>query len=238
MPVAMTQSDKHLNATDPGTLAGGALPGGALPGEALPVEAESESGPTRRCLVTGTCASPETMMRFVVGPDDQVHPDFDGQLPGRGMWLQSDGDILHRAIAKRAFSRAARKQVGVRDDLSDRVVSGLQKRCLETLSLARRAGQIISGYERVIEALSGEPSRWVAVIEATDATQNATTKMRGPAADRAILRIADGAAMGHVLGRDRCVHACLAGGGLADRLLRDARRLAGFLSARPVQPNM
>jgi len=196
---------------------------------------EEEAGPTRRCIVTNDHDSPEAMIRFVVGPDDAVHPDLEGKLPGRGMWLRADADVLTKAVKKRAFSRAARQQVQVGDDLEQRVVVGLQRRCLDAISLARRAGQIVSGYERVVEALGSEPSRWVAVLEATDATPNATSKMRGPAADRPVLRVADGAMLGGVLGRDRCVHACLSKGGLANRLMRDARRLDGFLSAPSVR---
>jgi len=237
MPMTVTQRDHQDDATAIGVLAGVSVSDGRHHEDGtLEEDLIDESGPTRRCIVTGALGSPELMMRFVVGPDDQVHPDFDGRLPGRGLWLQADGEVLRKAIDKKAFSRAARKQIGVQANLAERVCAGLQKRCLETTSLARRAGQIISGYERVIEALATESGRWVAVLEATDATQNAITKMRGPAADRPVMRFADGAAMGRVLGRDRCVHACIACGGLADRLLRDAGRLAGFLSARPVQP--
>ena len=231
MPMAMPQIDDH-----PDNALAGALIGGAV-SEHDPVVGpfEEETGPTRRCIITGEHGSPEVMVRFVVGPDEAVHPDFDGKLPGRGMWLRADSDALRSAVKKRAFSRAARQQINVGDDLEHRVFVGLQKRCLDAISLARRAGQIVSGYDRVIEALGAEPSRWVAVLEAIDATPNAVSKMRGPAADRPVLRIADGALLGGVLGRDRCVHACVSKGGLATRLMRDARRLDGFLSAPSVR---
>lgn len=190
--------------------------------------ADAETGPVRRCVATGALGAPSEMVRFVTGPDGAVCPDLAAQLPGRGMWLTASADALSSALRKKAFQRAAGAAVRTPDDLAETVIHGLRQRCLDAVSLARRAGHIISGYDRVAEALAREGARWTLVIEAADAAANAQGKMRGPAGARPVLRFADGAALGRVLGRERCVHAAVAEGGLAARLLADVRRLEGF----------
>ena len=46
-----------------------------------------EHGPERTCIVTRRRASPDAMLRFVLGPDAVVVPDIRRRLPGRGVWV-------------------------------------------------------------------------------------------------------------------------------------------------------
>jgi predicted RNA-binding protein YlxR (DUF448 family) len=89
------------------------------------------------------------MLRFVVDPDGHVVPDVDGRLPGRGLWLSPGRDMIEIPARRRLFSRAARRAVTVPPDLPDRVEALLIRRCLRLLGLARRAGQVVSGFEKV-----------------------------------------------------------------------------------------
>ena len=54
-----------------------------------------DAGPQRRCFVTRRVASRESLIRFVRGPDDRVHPDIAADLPGRGLWLSADRDVVN-----------------------------------------------------------------------------------------------------------------------------------------------
>jgi len=79
---------------------------------------ESESGPLRRCLVTGESRAKAELLRFVVAPDGRLVADVAGRLPGRGLWLTPRRDILALAVTKRLFARAARQAVLVEDGLA------------------------------------------------------------------------------------------------------------------------
>lgn len=123
---------------------------------ASPVSPESPANdeprgrdPRRRCIVTGEIRPKTDLIRFVVDPEGQVVPDVDGKLPGRGLWLYASQDVLHRAQKKHAFSRAARRKVAVSPDLPDEVERLLAARCMEYLGLAKRAGLLVSGLEKV-----------------------------------------------------------------------------------------
>ncbi|HJQ57058.1 MAG TPA: DUF448 domain-containing protein, partial [Vineibacter sp.] len=100
------------------------------------VAPERGAAPSRTCLATGESKAPEAMIRFVVAPDGRIVPDLARKLPGRGLWVTATRAALERAMARKAFGRAARHQVVVDADLPDRLERLLRERALETLALA------------------------------------------------------------------------------------------------------
>ncbi|HET6224250.1 MAG TPA: DUF448 domain-containing protein, partial [Dongiaceae bacterium] len=62
---------------------------------------EIATGPLRRCLVTREVLPKTDLVRFVVGPDGVLVPDVAGRLPGRGLWVKAQRDVLAAAVAKR-----------------------------------------------------------------------------------------------------------------------------------------
>lgn len=195
-----------------------------------------ETGPLRRCIATSRVLAKPEMIRFVIAPDGTLTPDLEEKLPGRGLWLSATADAFVEALKKRSFSRAARRNVEAPADLAARVTGLLETRIGQSLSLARRAGQAISGFEKVHEALKGGGIGLL--VEARDAGGDAR-KLRALA--RAVaphLRIVSpltGEALGKVFGRDRTVHIGLTSGRLASRIAQDAMRHAGILAASPVE---
>lgn len=198
---------------------------------AAPDPAE-ERGPLRRCVVTGAVQPKEGMIRFVVAPDGTVVPDLEERLPGRGLWLTSDRSALDKAVAKNIFSKAARRAVRAAPDLGERLERLLERRCLDQIGLARKAGQSVAGYEKVREALkTGRVGRGGApglLLEASDGSVDQRGKIAALAPHLPIVDLFDSAALAAALGRDHAVHAVMARGKLADGLARDAARLQGI----------
>ena len=195
-------------------------------------EAESETGPCRRCIVTGAVLPQGELLRFVVSPEGEVVFDLDHRLPGRGIWLSPRRDVVNTAVAKRLFARAARRAVAVPSDLPQRIEGALTRRCLDAIGLARRAGQAVCGFDKVCaEARAG---RVALILAACDGAREGRDKVRALTAARKTGRdvpeidLFDTVALGGVFGRDRTVHACLTPGRLADRLVTDAKLLAGL----------
>ena len=116
---------------------------------AKPSEATASSDCShRRCIVSGERLARDRLIRFVLGPDGDVVPDLAARLPGRGLWVRSDRRSLDEAVRRKRFHHAARGQVVVVPDLADRVGDLLARRALEYLGLARRAGELVSGFEK------------------------------------------------------------------------------------------
>lgn len=218
------------------------LPEGSndLEDDGLPaVVDEKESGPRRRCVATGVVGDKDGMIRFVASPDGVVTVDLEERLPGRGMWVSADAAALALAVRRGAFSKAARRRLQVPADLAAQVERLLERRCLDRIGLARRAGQLVAGYEKVRDALknggvgrSGPPAL---LVEAADGSPEQRAKVTALAPRLPVVGLFAGDALADALGREVAVHAVVARGGLADALLRDARRLAGTRGAAAVE---
>lgn len=166
------------------------------------------------------------MIRFVLDPAGAVCPDVDARLPGRGMWLSAERNVVNKAVAKNLFARAARAPVQVQADLAEQVEGLLARRVLADLGLARRAGQVIMGFEQVRACLRSAAA--AVLIAAVDGAPDGRRKLRRLAPDLPLLTGFSRTELGAALGREGVVHIAVAPGGLARRLLSDAQRLAGF----------
>jgi predicted RNA-binding protein YlxR (DUF448 family) len=180
----------------------------------------------RRCLVTRESQPKGGLIRFVVDPTGQVRPDLTERLPGRGMWLSADRDVVNRAVRRNLFARAARAPVQVDPGLAEAIEGLLAGRVLDDLGLARRAGQAVTGFEKV---RGGLRSGTVAVlVGASDGGSDGRRKLRQLAPDLPCITGFPRSALSRALGRENVVHAAVAPGALAHRLLRDVERLSGF----------
>ncbi len=74
--------------------------------------------------------------------------------------------MIETAASKRMFAKAARGNVTVAADLADTVAELLKRRCLNHLGLARRAGLVAAGAEKVRAQIAA--GRTAALFEAAD----------------------------------------------------------------------
>lgn len=196
-----------------------------MSGEFLPEADEDEKGPLRRCAVTRQQGKPDVMLRFVVSPSQVVVPDLDAKLPGRGIWLSAQRDVIEQACKRGVFARAARCQVTVPDDLVFQIEAGLRRRMIELLGLARRAGQSVSGFMKVRE--------WVAqrnaavIVHASDGSGDELGRLLSGARSLPVIEALSAEDLAKVFGRERVVNVALSAGGLASRLCCENERFSG-----------
>lgn len=132
--------------------------------------------PSRSCIVTREAKAKEELIRFVLSPDGVLTPDLGNKLPGRGMYVSVSKLVLIEALHKKAFNRAAGEPVKVPEGLLANVEAQLQRRVADALSLARKAGQVITGFEKVEKALLS--GKVVAMVHASDAAEDGVKKFR------------------------------------------------------------
>jgi predicted RNA-binding protein YlxR (DUF448 family) len=200
-------------------------------GEAAPDDddEDAERGPLRRCIVTRARQSPETMIRFVLGPDRHIVPDLRANLPGRGLWLSARRDVLETALARKAFARAARAEVLIPVDFAAIIETALTRRVIEVLGLTRRAGQAVSGFAKAREWLVAD--RAVLIVQALDGSADERTRLLN---GRAVPVIAPLTAqtLGRIFGREQTVHVAVSAGRLATMLRTENERLGGICRSR------
>ncbi len=166
------------------------------------------------------------LIRFVAAPDGRILPDLAGRLPGRGVWVSADRVALETAVRKGLFPRGAKRQVWVPETLADDVEALLAARVVELVSLARKAGQAVAGYEKVRSWLAGGEA--VVLMQASDGSARGKSKLRPPAGNESHIRVLTASELGLAFGREHVIHGALAAGGLAKRVVGEAQRLSGL----------
>ena len=190
--------------------------------------AEATGGESaRRCIASGASKSPREMIRFVASPDGTIVPDVDNRLPGRGLWLSAERDMVETAASKRLFAKAARGSVTVPANLADTVADLLRRRCLNLLGLARRAGLVVAGAEKVRAQIAS--GRTGALFEAADGSLPERRKVTGLAPNVPVVDVFTMDELGAAVGREAAVHVALAQAELTRRILDDAARYRGMM---------
>ncbi len=186
---------------------------------------KDRSDPERRCIATGDVQPKRGLIRFVVSPDNVVTPDILGKLPGRGIWVAAERSALEAAVAKKLFSRAAKQQVAVPDTLVTDVEALLLKRVTDGISLARKAGKAVAGFEKVKDWLGRDEAR--ILLQASDGSERGKSKLYAPGGRGSFFEVLTASELGLSFGRERVIHAALGFGGLTERIREDAIRLSG-----------
>jgi predicted RNA-binding protein YlxR (DUF448 family) len=189
--------------------------------------ASRRGGGRRRDAVSRTSDGRELMIRFVVAADGVVLPDVAEKVPGRGIWLRADRSVIEASIDGRAFARAARRAVRVSPSLLDELEALMRRRCVDGLGLARRAGRLLVGFDKVVEALQ---NRQVGLlVTAAGASDGQRRRLLSLAEGIPVAGCLSREEVGGAIGREEVTYAALTPGALAQRLDRDMRRLAGIL---------
>lgn len=184
-----------------------------------------DDGPERKCIATGEVQPKYGLIRFVVGPDGQVFADLAEKLPGRGIWVSADRAALEKAASKNLFSRAAKQPVTVPEGLVDQVEQMLSRRVVDLISLARKSGSAVAGFEKVKDWLMKEEA--LVLIQASDGSGRGKSKLSTPQGGKFIGWLtAD--ELGQAFGRQTVIHVALGAGGLTRRVVEEAARLKGL----------
>jgi predicted RNA-binding protein YlxR (DUF448 family) len=136
---------------------------------------KDKTSPLRQCALTRQQRPVDELIRFVLSPEQIVTPDLRCKLPGRGLWLGADKSIIAEAIKKKVFARGFRQKALVTDDLADMVEKLTRIEALHTLSLANKAGLVITGYEKIKRALAKGEVKWL--LHAFEASRNGSDKL-------------------------------------------------------------
>ena len=195
---------------------------------------QDEAGSERTCLVTRRGDAPSDLIRFVRAPDGSVIPDLKRCLPGRGVWLTPDRAIVEKAVRNRMFGRGFKAEVVVSATLPDDLDALLLRQAREALSLANKAGQVVTGFGKVEEALG--KGQVQALLHAADAAEDGIRKITQVAnrqsssknSDLPVFKLLVSDDLGLALGRSNVIHAALLGGSAAGACLKKLALLGTY----------
>jgi predicted RNA-binding protein YlxR (DUF448 family) len=201
-------------------------------------ESDSENGPERTCIVTRQKGTPDEMIRFVLGPGTVVVPDIRRKLPGRGVWVTARAERVAEAVKRRAFARSFKAQVTASETLPAEIDRLLTADCLHSLSMANKAGEVVTGFGKVEAAIAA--GEVLALVHACDGSSDGKRKL-----DRSLHKAARANSgeqpielfrsdqLDLALGRTNVIHAALMPGSASRAFLTRCRKLALYRLGPP-----
>jgi predicted RNA-binding protein YlxR (DUF448 family) len=192
---------------------------------------------SRRCILSGHSASPDALVRLALSPAGEVCPDVGARAPGRGAWISADRAAIDAAERKGrlqgALARAFKGEVRVAPaDLGGQIAAALSRQALDRLGLELRAGHLVTGSDRISDALVAGRVRLL--LHAADAADDGVRKLEqrlhsaGGEAKSFVLPVARDE-MSLALGQSNVVHAALCDRQAAARVAALVVRWRGFL---------
>ena len=133
------------------------------------------SATMRMCAVTREVQPIDELIRFVVSPQGEVIPDLKRKLPGRGLWVSASHRTVAEAVRRNQFGKGFKRDVRVAPTLVADTESLLVRGVTDALAMAAKAGQVVSGFSKVEDALRQRQAE--AVIHASDGAADGIRKL-------------------------------------------------------------
>ena len=194
--------------------------------------------PERTCVLTRRKATKDALIRLALGPDGTVAPDVRARAPGRGAWISVGRAELDEAVAngklKAALARAFKTgEVAIPPDLGERTEQALRQAALDRLGIEARAGNLLSGSERVeAAARSGKVHL---LIHAADAGEDGRKRLdqawrAGGGGPQGVIFPEPRPILSIALGRENVVHVALNEPAAAARVMDALSRWRDFIA--------
>ena len=203
----------------------------------LPNETVEGHASERTCILTRRTAARDELVRIALGPDGAVWPDVRARAPGRGAWIGVDRAGLEAAQAKgklrAALARALKTNaIELPADFGRRIEDALRQSALDRLGLEARAGNLVTGTERIeAAARKGEVHL---LLHAADAGEDGSRRLAqawrvGGGGPQGVVFPAERAILSLALGRENVVHVALVDRAAAVRVRHALDRWRAFI---------
>lgn len=197
--------------------------------------------PERTCIVTREVRHPSDLIRFVLGPEGTVFADLRHKLPGRGVWVTASADHVRDAVKRRLFARAFKAEAKVSPTLVEEIDAALRVDLRQSLSLANKAGNVITGFVKIESAIAEKPL--VALIHAVEAAEDGRRKLANQLRKRLgeaissfpVVQELSNDELDLALGRSHVIHAALVAGAGSDGFLHHWHRYRAYCGTEALQ---
>ena len=201
------------------------------------------SATARMCAVTRAVRPIDELIRFVLSPQGEVIPDLKRKLPGRGLWVSASGQAIAEAVRRNQFSRGFKRDARAAPTLAADTEKLLVRSAVEALAMAAKAGQVISGFGKVEDALRQRQSQAQigALIHASDGAADGIRKLAALAGQNAgindesnrfpVVTALTSEQLDLALGRSNVIHAALLAGPASKTFLSRSHALVRYRMA-------
>jgi predicted RNA-binding protein YlxR (DUF448 family) len=206
----------------------------------------NKSATTRMCAVSRDVRPISELIRFVVAPSGEVIADLKRKLPGRGLWVSASRFAVAEAARRHHFTRGFKRDVRVAATLAADTEALLERFAVEALGVVAKAGQVISGFSKVADALERQAQGPVkaqvrALIHASDGAADGIRKLDAitgqigrnddQSAEIPIVNVLTSEQLDLALGRSNVIHAALLAGPASETFLSRSQLLVRYRMA-------
>jgi predicted RNA-binding protein YlxR (DUF448 family)/ribosomal protein L30E len=186
--------------------------------------------PERTCIGCRQVFSKKEVVRIVAGPMGPI-VDYREKLPGRAAYVCPRRECIEAGISKTSLTRALRtamKTVSA-GEFTELLVAAIRTRISGLLTMAAKAGALLSGYSAVDDSIRTE--RAVLMLFTEDVAARTREKLLSHAANSQIrvLTLYSKTELGALTGRELAGVASITEKGFADAVWTEVERLKGLL---------
>jgi predicted RNA-binding protein YlxR (DUF448 family) len=201
------------------------------------------SATMRMCAVTREVRPIGELIRFVVSPQGEVIPDLKRKLPGRGLWVSASRQAVAEAVRRHQFGKGFKRDVRVAPTLAADTEALLTRSVIEALAMAAKAGQVVSGFGKVEDALRQRQAQASvqALVHAADGAADGIRKLDAIARQNAavndesnpfpVVTALTSEQLDLALGRSNVIHAALLAGPASKTFLSRSQLLVRYRMA-------
>lgn len=183
---------------------------------------------TRKCIVCGKVLEKERLLRFSLTPEGVVVPDFKRRLPGKGVYVIATKSALKTAVKNNLFAKALKVKAKANGCLEQQVENILYKQALDAVSLARKAGALVWGMDKVVDAIKKQKVAFL--LEAENAAEDGHKKIECLAKNLEIFNLFKIEELDKELAKENTVHLAVLKGDIANMVREKFVRLISFLT--------
>ena len=197
------------------------------------------SATVRMCAVTRQVQPIDELIRFVVSPQSEVMADLKRKLPGRGLWITASRQVVAEAVKRNQFGKGFKRDVRATPALASDTEILLVRSAIEALAMAAKAGQVVSGFGKVEDALTQQQAR--ALIHASDGAADGIRKLDAIVRQNAgngaesppfpVVTALTSEQLDLALGRSNVIHAALLAGPASKTFLSRSHTLVRYRMA-------
>jgi uncharacterized protein len=205
------------------------------------------SATVRMCAVTRQVRPIDELIRFVVSPQGEVVPDLKRKLPGRGLWVSASRQAVAEAVRRNHFNKGFKRELRVTPALAADTEALLVRGAVEALAMAAKAGQVVSGFGKVEDALEQRKAQGPvrALIHASDGAADGIRKLDAQldaivrqnagngeeSSDFPVITALTSEQLDLALGRSNVIHAALLAGPASKTFLSRSQTLVRYRMA-------
>lgn len=180
------------------------------------------------CIHSGKAMEEERMMRFVIGPEDVLYPDFSGDLPGKPMWCSLYRETMQEAVRDNSFAKASGKTVNIPENIMDQIDMGLRNQALSMLSMCKKSGHLLTGAEKTEQVLKSGKAGIYLTAAAKDADTREKLAFLSQAVNARTVDMFTSDELSKASGANKVFHAAMTRGGTTERFFTHVKRMNLF----------